>query len=84
MTRLVKSSLARLAAHHAALAPRRIADLFAAPAGDRGIAFSNAGGADLYVFVDANKDGNFTAADDLVIKLIGLGAAGLSEVDVNF
>ncbi len=61
-----------------------IADLFAAPAGDRGIAFSNAGGADLYVFVDANKDGNFTAADDLVIKLMGLGAAGLSEVDVNF
>lgn len=61
-----------------------IADLFAAPAGDRGIAFSNAGGADLYVFVDANKDGNFTAADDLVIKLVGLGAAGLSEVDVNF
>lgn len=61
-----------------------IADLFAAPAGDRGIAFSNAGGADLYVFVDANKDGNFTAADDLVIKLIGLGAVGLSEVDVNF
>lgn len=61
-----------------------IADLFAAPAGDRGIAFSNAGGADLYVFVDANKDGNFTAADDLVIKLVGLGVAGLSEVDVNF
>lgn len=30
MTPLVKSSLARLAAHHAALAPRRITDLFAA------------------------------------------------------
>ncbi len=61
-----------------------IADLFAAPAGDRGIAFSNAGGGDLYVFVDANKDGNFTAADDLLIKLVGMGAVGLSEVDVNF
>lgn len=61
-----------------------IADLFAAPAGDRGLAFSNIG-ANTYVFVDANKDGNFTAADDLVIKLMGLGAAGgLSEVDVNF
>ncbi len=61
-----------------------IADLFEAPAGDRGLAFSNLGGADLYVFVDANKDGNFTAADDAVIKLVGLGAAGLSEIDVNF
>lgn len=59
-----------------------IADLFAAPAGDRGLAFSVIG-ADTYVFIDANKDGNFTAADDAIIKLAGV-ATGLSEVDVNF
>lgn len=58
-----------------------IADLFAAPAGDRGLAFSNIG-ADTYVFVDANKDGNFSAADDLIIKLVAV--ASLSEVAVNF
>lgn len=58
-----------------------IADLFAAPAGDRGLAYSTIAG-DTYVFVDANKDGNFTAADDMVLKLVGV--AGLSEVDVNF
>ena len=58
-----------------------IADLFAAPAGDRGLAFSTIG-ADSYVLVDANKDGNFTAADDVIIKLVGV--ASLSEVAVNF
>lgn len=58
-----------------------IADLFAAPAGDRGLAFSNIG-ADTYVFVDANKDGNFSAADDLIIKLVAV--TSLSEVAVNF
>lgn len=58
-----------------------IADLFAAPAGDRGLAFSNIGG-DTYVFVDANKDGNFSAADDLIIKLVAV--TSLSEVAVNF
>ena len=32
--------------------------------------------------LDANKDGNFTAADDLVIKLTGVGA--VSETFINF
>lgn len=59
-----------------------IADLFAAPAGDRGLAFSVIA-SQTYVFIDANKDGNFTAADDAIIKLAGV-ATGLSEVDVNF
>lgn len=59
-----------------------IADLFAAPAGDRGLAYSVVGGS-TYVFLDANKDGNFTAADDVIIKLAGV-ASGLQEVDVNF
>lgn len=59
-----------------------VVDMFAAPAGDRGLAYSVIGG-HTYVFVDANKDGNFTAADDAIIKLAGI-ATGLQEVDVNF
>lgn len=59
-----------------------IADLFAAPAGDRGLAFSVIAGS-TYVFLDANKDGNFTAADDVIIKLAGVNT-GIQEVDVNF
>ena len=59
-----------------------IVDLFSSVAGDRGVAFSNLGGADTYVFVDANKDGNFTAADDIVIKLTGV--TSISEADINF
>lgn len=58
-----------------------IADLFAAPAGDRGLAVSLIG-TDTYVFIDANKDGNFTAADDSIIKLVGVAALG--ETDINF
>ena len=58
-----------------------IADLFAAPAGDRGLAVSLIGG-HTYVFIDANKDGNFTAADDSIIKLVGVAAVG--ETDINF
>ena len=58
-----------------------IADLFAAPAGDRGLAIADFG-ADVYVLIDANKDGNFTAADDSIIKLVGVGALG--ETDINF
>ncbi|MCO6428001.1 hypothetical protein [Nitrosomonas communis] len=58
-----------------------IADLFDSAAGDRGVAYSvNAAGT--FAFVDANKDGNFTAADDLVVKLTGV--ATLSETDINF
>ncbi|MFZ1853016.1 MAG: hypothetical protein WAU15_12515 [Nitrosomonas sp.] len=58
-----------------------IADLFSSVAGDRGVAYTSIGGSS-YVFVDANKDGNFTAADDVVIKLTGV--ASISEVDINF
>lgn len=59
-----------------------IVDLFSSVAGDRGVAYTNLGGADAYIFIDANKDGNFTAADDIVIKLTGV--ANVSEVDFNF
>lgn len=48
-----------------------ITDFFADAAGDRGVAFGTSGAA-TYIFVDANKDGNFTVADDLVIKLAGV------------
>ena len=58
-----------------------IADLFAAPAGDRGLAVSLIG-THTYVFIDANKDGNFTAADDSIIKLVSVAALG--ETDINF
>lgn len=58
-----------------------IADLFSDPAGDRGVAYSS-DGIDTFAFVDANKDGNFTAADDLVVKLTGVTA--LSENAINF
>ncbi len=58
-----------------------IADLFAAPAGDRGLAVSLIG-TNTYVFVDVNKDGNFTAADDSIIKLVAVAAPG--ETDINF
>lgn len=58
-----------------------IVDLFSTPAGDRGVAYTS-DGTDSFVFIDANKDGNFTAADDLVIKLTGVGA--VSETFINF
>ncbi|OWW18999.1 hypothetical protein AYR66_05355 [Noviherbaspirillum denitrificans] len=59
-----------------------IASLFNDPAGNRGVAISQAGTGDTYVFIDANKDGNFTAADDIVIKLAGV--ATISETNINF
>ena len=58
-----------------------VADLFSSVAGDRGVAYSNIG-ADTYVFVDANKDGNFTAADDIVAKLVAV--TSIAETDINF
>jgi len=65
-----------------------IPDLFSDTVGDRGVAFSvimvpnfgPPGGGffprpptpNLYVFIDANKDGDFTAANDIVIHLFGV------------
>jgi hypothetical protein len=48
-----------------------IAGLFNDPAGNRGVAFAT-DGTNGYVFVDANHDGNFSAANDLVIQLAGV------------
>jgi len=48
-----------------------IADFFADAAGDRGVAYGTNGGA-TYVFVDADKDGNWSSATDVAIKLAGV------------
>lgn len=47
-----------------------VADLFKDVAGTHAVEAGTFGG-DTYVFVDVNKDGNFSAANDLVIKLVG-------------
>lgn len=57
-----------------------IPDLFLDTAGDRGVAFSEIqlplqpGESQTVMFIDANKDGNLTAADDIVIEVMGAGA----------
>ncbi len=45
-----------------------VTDFFDVGGVDRGVAVGTIG-ADSYVFIDANKDGNFTAADDLLVKI---------------
>lgn len=47
------------------------ADFFLSGSVDRGVAIGTNNG-DTYVFVDVNKDGNFNAADDLIIQLQGV------------
>lgn len=46
----------------------------------------NTGGAQAgaYVFIDANGDGNFNAADDLTIALVGVTAANLTAANFSF
>ncbi len=58
-----------------------IADFFADAAGDRGVAFGTNGG-DTYVFVDANKDGNWDASADLAIKLVGV--SDFAQTSIGF
>jgi hypothetical protein len=57
-----------------------IPDLFSDAAGDRGLAFSVIAlppelpfPPQSFVFIDANKDGDFTAADDMLVELQGAG-----------
>lgn len=40
------------------------------------------GRSETYVFIDANKDGDFTAADDMIVKLQGV--SDLIEANVIF
>lgn len=58
-----------------------IVDFFADAAGDRGAAFGTNGGA-TYVFIDANKDGDWNAATDVAIKLAGV--ANFTGNDIAF
>ena len=46
-----------------------VTDFFDVGGVDRGVAVGTIG-TDSYVFIDANKDGNFTAADDLIVKIV--------------
>lgn len=65
-----------------------ITNFFADAGGDRGVAFGVAdtdnngvdAGDDTYVFIDANKDGDFTVSGDLVVKLVGV--IDFASVDV--
>jgi S-layer protein len=58
-----------------------IEDLFADVNGDRGVAkFYD--GTDTYVFIDVDKDGDFSAADDMVIQLAG--NIDIAHTDVSF
>jgi hypothetical protein len=57
-----------------------IPDLFSdSTAGDRGLAFSEIplppalGVSQSFLFIDANKDGDFTAADDMMVELQATG-----------
>lgn len=53
-------------------------DFFLSGGVDRGVAIGTEGG-DTWVFVDINEDGNFTAADDLVIQLVGVTDVSLNN-----
>ena len=46
-----------------------VTDFFEVGGVDRGVAVGTIA-ADSYVYIDANKDGNYTAADDLVVKIV--------------
>ncbi len=55
-----------------------ITDFFASGGQDRGVAIGTNGG-NTYAFIDANKDGNFTAADDAVVELTGTTGVTLAN-----
>jgi len=55
-----------------------ITDFFASGGFDRAVAIGT-DGADTIVFVDVNKDGNFSEANDLVIVLIGVSDVALGN-----
>lgn len=55
-----------------------VTDFFASGGQDRGVAIGTNTG-DTFVFVDANKDGDFTAADDIVLQLDGVVGVTLAN-----
>ena len=56
-----------------------VADLFDAAGVDRGLATWSDGGGNTWLFVDANKDGNFTAADDMAVLLTGTATVNIAD-----
>ena len=58
-----------------------VANLFVDAGGQRGTAAYN-DGANTYLFVDANHDGNFTAATDMIVQMVGVTT--LTASDINF
>lgn len=54
-------------------------DFFNDGAVDRAVA-TMSDGADLYVFVDTNNDGNYNAGADMVLKLVGLANISVSDL----
>jgi hypothetical protein len=56
-----------------------ITDFFVSAAVQRGVAVSS-DGASTYVLVDANKDGDFSVASDLVILLSGTASVTLADI----
>lgn len=55
-----------------------ITDFFASGGVDRGVAIG-VSGADTWVVIDANKDGNFTSGDDAVVELTGVTGVTLAN-----
>ncbi|MBL8498582.1 hypothetical protein ABF87_13660 [Nitrosomonas sp. JL21] len=55
-----------------------VTDFFASGGQDRGVAIGTNGGS-TFVFVDANKDGNFTSTDDAVVELAGVTGVTLAN-----
>lgn len=53
-------------------------DFFSDGVADRGVAIGTDAGF-TYVFIDGNKDGNFSAADDAVIQFVGAPVLALSD-----
>ncbi len=62
------------------LATTSSVDFFNDGIADRGVAIATTAGGDSYVFIDANKDGDFTAGSDIVILLSGTAAVALNDI----
>ena len=58
-----------------------VANLFVDAGGQRGTA-AYTDGANTYLFVDANHDGNFSSAADMIVQVAGVNT--LTASDINF
>lgn len=55
-------------------------DLFNTGLVDRAVAFADDVTGDGWIFIDANSDGNFTQADDIVINLAGVTSLAITDI----